>query len=384
MEKILIIFAFLFFSAAGFAEPAKADLDALQTKAREKEAEIQKYQAETQKISKQLSAIEKKQAAAQQTINKIELDMTQVEQNKITTANKKEALERSIPVWENALDKNAVIFVTGTMIDAPYYDSDSLLTDILLDRAVEHKSRFAAALQKEQTLAQVKIADFEQKNRALQEQTTAAEQQRALITKDVQRVKTDLTSARQKQEAAQRELDEIKASAEQMKGIITAVETKRKKEAEKAAKRNGSKGPVQSIAEIDAGPRSLPHPVGGEIISRFGKEYNPDLKIYIFRDGVKIAADPGETVYSVDEGTVIYSGNFRSYGNVVIIDHGKGFFTIYGYLSRIDVKKGDSVGKRTPIGIVGVDGGSMGTGRTALYFEIRKGTTAVDPEQWLQ
>jgi len=383
MEKILTVFAALFLASLCLAEPSKVDLDALQSKAKEKEQEVQKYREEEQKISKKLSAIEQQQAAAQQAINKIESDMSQVEQNKITTANKKSALERSLPVWEDALDKDAVIFLTGAMTDTPYYDSGSQLTNILLNRAVEHKSLFSAAIQKENTLAGEKIESFEQKNRALQEQTTEAERQSALIKKDFQRVKTDLSATHKKQEAAQAELDNIKKSAEEMRGILSAVETKRKKAAEKEARANGSSGKTQSIAEIDARPHSLPHPVGGEIISGFGKEYNSDLNITIFRDGVKIAADPGETVYSVDEGTVIYSGNFRSYGNVVIIDHGKGFFTIYGYLRRIDVKKGDSVGKRTPIGIAGVDGGSMGSGRTALYFEIRKGTTAVDPELWL-
>ncbi|MCL2887853.1 MAG: peptidoglycan DD-metalloendopeptidase family protein [Elusimicrobia bacterium] len=383
MEKILTLFTVLFFASLCMAEPSKSELDALQDKAKAKEEEVKKYKDEENKISKQLSAIEQKQVAAEQTINKIEFDMSLVEQNKITAANKKEALERSLPVWEDSLEKEASAFLVNKMSDTQYYDSGSLLMNILLNRALEHKSLFAAGLQKENQAAAEKIEGFEQKNRDLQEATSKAEEQRAIITKDFQRVKVDLNAAKKKHEAAQQELDEINKSAEEMKNILSAAETKRKKAAEKEAKGTGG---TQSMAEINVRARSLPHPVSGEIISRFGKEYNPDLNISIFRDGIKMAARPGEAVYSVDEGTVIYSGNFRSYGNVVIIDHGKGFFTIYGYLSRIDVQKGDSVGRRTPIGIVGVDNlqGSIGSGRTALYFEIRKGTTAVDPELWLE
>ncbi|MDR0291396.1 MAG: peptidoglycan DD-metalloendopeptidase family protein [Elusimicrobium sp.] len=382
MEKILTVLAVLFLTSLCLAQPSESELDALQNKAKAKEAEIKKYQEEENKISRQLSALEQRQSAAQQTINKIEFDMSLVEQNKITAANKKEALERSLPVWASSLEKEAAEVIADKMSDTPYYYSDALLNDILLNRALEHKSLFAAGLQNENRAAKEKIEVFEQKNRDLQEATNKAEQQRALITKDFQRVKVDLNAAKKKHESAQKELDEINKSAEAMKGILSVAETKRKKAEAKSA----AGGKPQSVAEIDVRARSLPHPVSGEIISKFGKEYNSDLNISIFRDGVKIAARPGEAVYSVDEGTVIYSGNFRSYGNVVIVDHGKGFFTIYGYLSRIDVQKGDAVGRRTPIGIVGTDSlqGSMGSGRTALYFEVRKGTTAVDPELWLQ
>ena len=82
---------------------------------------------------------------------------------------------------------------------------------------------------------------------------------------------------------------------------------------------------------------------------------------------------------------MIYAGPFRSYGNVVIMDHGKGFFTIYGFLREISVSVGDKVEQLGQVGKVGKDTqSSSGTGKNALYFEIRQGTTAVDPLDWLK
>ena len=123
----------------------------------------------------------------------------------------------------------------------------------------------------------------------------------------------------------------------------------------------------------------------GKVISKFGKEYRADLNTWIFRDGIKIAAKSGEPVRSAEAGSVIYAGPFRSYGNVVIVDHNKGFFTIYGFIKEISVSVGDKLPQQGVLGTAGRDTqSSSGTGQSAVYFEIRQGTTAVDPLEWLK
>lgn len=389
MEKVLkLLLVFVFILQGGFlyAEPSQKDLAEIQSKAKEKENELKKIKEEEQKLSKELTALQKKQQQTQQLINKIEYDKSLVEQSRITTANKKEALDRALPVWQGNLEEETQLVILNSLQNASYFDSDSLLEDILLDRALEHKSSFAVQLKKENKVAQERIEVFEEKSSKLSEQAGKVTQQRSLLTKDFQKMKVSLGEAQARHKAAQKELDELNKSAKDVMKLLAAAETKRQKEAEREAKAQGESQKPQAVAEIGASANSLPRPVSGEVLTKFGKEYNKDLNVSIFRDGIKIAAKKNESVYSVAEGTVIYSGNFRSYGNVVILDHGKGFFSIYGFLSEINVENGDSVGARTPIGIAGTDTqqGSMGTGRIALYFEIRKGTTAVDPEIYLR
>ena len=151
-------------------------------------------------------------------------------------------------------------------------------------------------------------------------------------------------------------------------------------------KQSKEKGEKSAQAAINIGRNSLVWPIKGKIISKFGKEYQEQLKTWIFRDGIKIAAKQGQAVIAVADGNIIFAGQFRSYGNVVIIDHGEGFFTIYGFLSKIEVEQNQKVIEGQIIGLIGQDtqGPGMGSNQSALYFEIRKGTAAQDPEIWLE
>ena len=124
---------------------------------------------------------------------------------------------------------------------------------------------------------------------------------------------------------------------------------------------------------------SLPWPAVGKVISNFGREAVPSLKTWIVHEGIRIRTSGDGGVRSVYSGEVIYSGHFRSYGNVVIIDHRKGFFTVYGLLKNIAVKKGRRVRAGTVIGEAGTDTRSVSdsvsdSGEGTVYFEIRSGS----------
>lgn len=384
MEKILTSFLLFFLFCGAYAQNGGSIAD-LEKQAKAKEAELKKIKEEERAISKQISALKEQTQKREAQINKIESDINDIERSIITAENRREALTRSGPMWTcNSEDDIKRLFFGGLM-DAGFYGSAYLEEEILFERNLSQKLDLLAAVEKEQTDAKTQISGYEEKNKALHQQSTKIEQEKSVLTKDFEKKQGDLAEAQKKYAAAQKERDELIKSAEQMKKLLQEAEAKRKKEAAKV-QTAGTAPKTASVAVIDAQQHSLPWPVNGSVISSFGKEYRNDLKTWIFRDGIKISAAKGEAVMSVSEGLVIYAGEFRSYGNVVIVDHGKGFFTIYGFLSRIDVSNGDTVGARTPLGIAGVDTqqGSMGTGKTALYFEVRRGTAAEDPMKWLQ
>ena len=99
-----------------------------------------------------------------------------------------------------------------------------------------------------------------------------------------------------------------------------------------------------------------------------------------FSRGVEFAAPLGAGVRAVAMGEVRYSGWFRGYGRIVILDHGDGFFTVSGHLERVDVDLGQWVNEGAPIGVVGETGSLDGP---SLYFEIREAGEPVDPSEWL-
>jgi septal ring factor EnvC (AmiA/AmiB activator) len=98
------------------------------------------------------------------------------------------------------------------------------------------------------------------------------------------------------------------------------------------------------------------------------------------RNGIEISAPEGTPVASVHPGTVDYADTFSGFGNMVIIDHGDNDFSLYGYLSAVEVARGQHVAAGTEVGKVG----RAPTGPVALYFELRVDGRSVDPIQWLK
>lgn len=115
----------------------------------------------------------------------------------------------------------------------------------------------------------------------------------------------------------------------------------------------------------------------GVITSRFGMRTHPIYGDNRFHYGIDIAAPEGTDVYPLRDGHVVYSGQDGGYGNVIIIDHGDGFLTLYAHNKLNLVKKGDYVDKNNVIAKVGSTGLSTGS---HLHLEVRYNDRHIDPE----
>jgi septal ring factor EnvC (AmiA/AmiB activator) len=124
----------------------------------------------------------------------------------------------------------------------------------------------------------------------------------------------------------------------------------------------------------------LPWPAEGPLLTRFGMQRHPQFGTMVFRRGIEIEVREGQAVRAVEGGQVAYAEWYRGFGKLVILDHGNGFYTLYGNLSRLDLKKGDRVSRGQEIGLAGETGSMKGA---KLYFEIRKKGEAEDPLLWL-
>ena len=388
MAKILIVLFLLAgpLSSGLYADEAadhKQKMEQLKKKAAQKENELKKYREQEKRISKEISALENQKMRTQQLKNKVEQDITVLEQNLLSEEEKRMALERSMPMWQGVVaEELAVYYFTPSCAYCP--GGYSLEQDIFVDRMITHKAAFAAELKKQNENAKERIQSFEERNRKLLAQSSKIQAEQAVISKSFNEKKKDLDVTQRKANAVRKEIDELNKSATELNNLLASFEKKRKKaEAQKGNSKTASAKTAGPKLDIPA--HSLPWPAQGKVISKFGKEYRADLNTWIFRDGIKIAATNGQSVRSVAEGSVIYAGPFRSYGNVVIVDHNKGFFTIYGFLREIQVKVGDKLAAQGVLGTAGIDTqSSSGTGQHAVYFEVRQGTTALDPEDWLQ
>ena len=385
MAKILTVLLTLLLGATPLycdeATNHKREIERLKKEAAQKENELKKYREEEKKISKEMSALESQKARTQQLKNKVESDISYVEQNLLSTEEKRAALERSIPMWQGVVGEELEgYYLTPACALCP--GGYSLEQAIFVDRMVTHKAVFSAELHRANQEAKERIQTFEERNRKLLAQSSRIQEEQQVISRSFNKKKKDLDTTKRKADAVRKEINELNKSAAELNNLLASFERKRKASAKKEAP-----GTAKQVSgpQIPVPAHSLPWPVKGKVLSKFGKEYRADLNTWIFRDGIKIAARRGETVHTVAEGSVIYAGPFRSYGNVVIMDHGKGFFTIYGFLHEMKVSVGTKLPAQGVLGTAGQDTqASSGTGQYAVYFEIRQGTTAVDPQHWLK
>lgn len=125
----------------------------------------------------------------------------------------------------------------------------------------------------------------------------------------------------------------------------------------------------------------LEWPLPGKVISSFGKKKSTRFDTYILDNGIEIKPSDADGVKAIYDGEVVFSDYFKGYGNLIIIQHAKNFYSLYGHCETVLKKKGDKVTEGEVISTVGNSGS---TSIKSLYFEIRKDLKPENPLKWLR
>jgi septal ring factor EnvC (AmiA/AmiB activator) len=174
-----------------------------------------------------------------------------------------------------------------------------------------------------------------------------------------------LAAARDTKEKNATWLKELESSASHLKKLLEALQ-------------------LQATTGESAFPTlkgSLKRPVSGKVVKSFGKNRTGRFNTYTLSNGVTFQSAEGTPIRSVYGGNVIFADWFSGYGRIIIVDHGGGYYTLYGHLSELKVTVGDEVEADKVIGLVGDSGSLEGP---ALYFEIRRHGKPVDPSPWFK
>ena len=195
----------------------------------------------------------------------------------------------------------------------------------------------------------------------------------------------------------QQQLGELRANESRLRNSIARAEAAAKARAEREAKeaeavRNRQqeatrKGTTYKPSESErslmartgglGAPRGQAYwPVRGTTLHRYGEQLQGELRW----KGMVISASEGTEVKAIADGRVILADWLQGYGLVVVVEHGKGDMSLYGYNQSALVSVGTQVRAGQPIALVGNSGGQ---GRPSLYFEIRRQGQAVNPLPWL-
>jgi septal ring factor EnvC (AmiA/AmiB activator) len=122
-------------------------------------------------------------------------------------------------------------------------------------------------------------------------------------------------------------------------------------------------------------------PVKGKIVSFFGHYKDSRFNVTNFQSGINIKADRGEPIRAVYSGKTLFSDWFKGFGNMIIIDHGDHYYTVYAHLEEQFKTKGDPVEAGEVIATVGDTGSLTGAG---LHFEVRHHGKPMNPLGWIK
>ena len=127
----------------------------------------------------------------------------------------------------------------------------------------------------------------------------------------------------------------------------------------------------------------LSWPLNGTVLRRFGKQKDPLSGESIQSNGIDIQAPRGSRVTSVYDGVVALAKFIDTYGQTVVINHGR-YSTVYAHLSGLNVQQGQRIQAGTTVGMVGNSGITDAQNTNWLSFEIRYNKTPQDPLRWLK
>lgn len=262
-----------------------------------------------------------------------------------------------------------------------------------------NQARQETIAQLKQTREEVASQKAALEEKQSQQQTLLYEQraQQAKLEQALNERKKTLSGLESSIQAGQQQLSEMRANESRLRSSIAKAEAAAKARAEREAReaqavRNRQKEatrkgttykPTESekslMARTDGlgAPRGQAYwPVRGSTLHRYGEQLQGELRW----KGMVIAAAEGTEVKAIADGRVILADWLQGYGLVVVVEHGKGDMSLYGYNQSALVSVGTQVRAGQPIALVGSSGGQ---GRPSLYFEIRRQGQAVNPQPWL-
>jgi septal ring factor EnvC (AmiA/AmiB activator) len=224
-----------------------------------------------------------------------------------------------------------------------------------------------------------KIAALLRRKAELQRQTAAqaaeADARSAKLAaeaKDVRELIEKLARQRQQEEEEQRRRQEELRQQEQLQQQQQEQQQKQQQKQQGQAKRPVSPGNIRAFPKALG---SLAAPVAGRLVARFGAtdESGSPSK------GILLETRPQAAVVAPFDGQVLFRGPFRSYGEILIIQHAGGYHSLLAGLARSDATVGQWVLAGEPVGVMGLSE----NGGPKLYMELRRDGHPVDPAPWL-
>ena len=180
-------------------------------------------------------------------------------------------------------------------------------------------------------------------------------------------------------------LEEIQEAAERLNATIARLKKEalqeRQQEAIEEKKPAVEKKKVPVYLPFEQQKGKLIPPLNGTVTKLFGKSATEKFGLTLQDNGITIVAKPGTAIKAIYHGSVVYVGELKGYGNLLIINHDQQYYSLVARADQYYKKKGDTVMTGE---VIGISGESTGLLEDGLHFEIRHGTKPLNPLDWLR
>lgn len=397
--KYLSTVIFLFCTFSVYAQTAS--LEEINRNIRSEEAELKKLQSEKVSITKQIGVLSSKISNYRKLISELNKEKKRCESNinsirsnivkvsKEIDENKKDIAKSNMYVIDNMGYSDIKVITTSekpedTVKILEILGKAGINLRLKIDKLNEDVKTFKN-LKVEEEARVLELASLEEsRNSAVKELQAEKSRYNSMVTM----IKHDEAGRKEYIELLKfqrRELDEqIRLQAE--KDANAAPIAQRENNAGSSRiKTFGEDKPV-TTAMADDSPfgrlvKKLPLPVNGRIIEQYGEHIVADAGVKIMHKGIKISPESTTQAKAVADGRVVFADNVKNFNNLVIIDHGSSYYTVYGNMDTLLVESGKKVRQGDILGDIIVD---TAVDSPYLYFELRKKEQALNPNLWFK
>jgi septal ring factor EnvC (AmiA/AmiB activator) len=358
-------------------ERLREEAEALQFNLREQETDLDRVKRQEGDVLNALDRTNQTLQRHQRQAAALKVEMEELEQKIASTQAAVQDLAQRIRILEAFLSRRLVALYKISRLGAMQLllPADSVVGALKRQAAIERILSYDE--QSRQTMAahyaglQELQAQLMSHQEAKRLRVAEYERQTAAVYRERSHREALLARIRSQQEIQRSTIESLKEATRELEREIQSLS--RRFEGE-VLRTPASSKPLASMKGL------LIFPVKGKILNSYGPYRYPRLNIQAFRNGIDIAAERGEPVRAVYAGTILYASWFRAYGNIVVIDHGDHYYTVYAHLEDVFKSVDHKVEAGDVIATVG-DSGAMGA--TGLYFELRHHDRPLDPIDWL-
>lgn len=389
----LIILLVVLLASVSWGSGPKDELKGVRQKIKAKKQLISKTKKVETVVSAELQAINRNLQQKEADLGKMDRELQGVESSLGKTGREitrvtEEANRKKVEIGRrlSALYKAGEIGALRMFFSA---DSFPQMTEnIRYMRAIldNDKKLFAEYNQKIEELRQLKVVLEKDADRKERIKLSISEKKQE-IEQEKQNKAAYLLKVRKDRKSHEASLKELQANASRLQSMLNRLEKLSRRR--QAPRQEKSGGRFKHLPELPPAPDRgfasqkgrMSLPVRGQVIETYGKHKHPEFNSYTFSKGISIAAPAGTDIKSIYAGTVIFADYFKGFGNMVIVDHGGGYFSLYAHASRISKRVGASVQKGETVAQVGDVDSTKGA---FLYFEIRHQGKPQDPAAWVR